>query len=92
MTETNKPRVSQLITDYRRLAEIRTELREMLKREEKRHMMDADHFYEETLEEVIDLMDNYIDYDPTPNEPGEPPMTMSEMHDAAWREHQEAHR
>lgn len=92
MTETNKPRVSQLITDYRRLAEIRTELREMLKREEKRHMMDADFYYAQMLEEVIDLMDNYIDYDPTPNEPGEPPMTMSEMHDAAWREHQEAHR
>jgi thioesterase domain-containing protein len=89
---TTTPFVSSLVNDYRRLSEIRAELREMLKREGKRHEMDADHFYQEMLEEVIALMDNYIDYDPTPNEPGEPPMTASEMHDAAWREHQEAHR
>lgn len=84
--------MTSIVNDYRKLSEIRAELREMLKRENKRHEMDSDHFYVAMLEEVIDLMDNYIDYDPTPNEPGEPPMTMSEMHDAAWREHQEAHR
>jgi hypothetical protein len=38
------------------------------------------------------MMDAHLDYDPTPNEPGEPPITAYEMHTAAWQEHQEMHR
>lgn len=78
--------------DYHRLEEIRNELLEMLKREESRHIMDSYPAYEAVLEEAIQVLDNYIDYDPTTDEPGEPPLTAAEMHSAAWKEHQEAHR
>jgi hypothetical protein len=44
------------------------------------------------IDEVIGMLEDEIDYDPTPNEPGEPPITASEMHAAAWKEHQEMHR
>jgi hypothetical protein len=36
-------------------------------------------------------LEDEIDYDPTPNEPGEPPITAAEMHAAAWKEHQAMH-
>ena len=45
-----------------------------------------------TIDEVIGMLEDEIDYDPTPNEPGEPPITAAEMHAAAWKEHQEMHR
>jgi len=38
------------------------------------------------------MLEDEIDYDPTPSEPGEPPITFDEMHTAAWKEHQEMHR
>jgi len=38
------------------------------------------------------MLSDELDYDPTPNEPGEPPITLDEMHTAAWKEHQEMHR
>jgi hypothetical protein len=46
----------------------------------------------DVVQEAIGLLEEIIDYDPTPNEPGEPPMTMNEMHSAAWKEHQEMRR
>lgn len=85
--------VSQLITDYRRLAEIRKELKEMLDRELKRHMMDSDTYYQAAIENALDALDEYLEYEPGDDSfSGEPPMTASEMHSAAWKEHQEAHR
>ena len=44
------------------------------------------------LEKFLEAWDD----DPTPqylydNSGGEPPMTMNEIHSAAWKEHQEAH-
>ena len=80
-----------LLDDIQKMREIQRELYAMLQREEKRHIMDSDPQFEQMLNEVIDLIDNYIDYDPTPNEPGEPPMTADEMHSAAWKQHQEMH-
>ena len=46
----------------------------------------------DVLDEVISMLSDELDYDPTPNELGEPPITASEMHAAAWKEHQEMHR
>jgi hypothetical protein len=80
-----------LLDDIQKMREIQRELYAMLQREEKRHIMDSDPQFDQMLNEVIDLIDNYIDYDPTPNEPGEPPMTADEMHSAAWKQHQEMH-
>jgi len=79
------------LNDIQKMREIQRELYAMLQREEKRHIMDSDPQFEQMLNEVIDLIDNYMDYDPTPNEPGEPSMTADEMHSAAWKQHQELH-
>jgi hypothetical protein len=43
------------------------------------------------IDEVIGMLEDEIDYDPTPNEPGEPPITADEMHTAAWKEHLTMH-
>jgi hypothetical protein len=45
------------------------------------------------LLEAIGLLEKAIEWPGDPgDEYGEPPMTMDEMHTAAWKEHQEAHR
>jgi hypothetical protein len=52
----------------------------------------ADPRLENMLEEVLDLMDSYLDWEPSDEDLlGEPPMTADEMHSAAWAEHQLAH-
>lgn len=45
----------------------------------------------DVLDEVISMLSDELDYDPTPSEPGEPPITAAEMHAAAWKEHQAMH-
>jgi hypothetical protein len=44
--------------------------------------------------EAIGLLERATEWDePTDNElTGEPPITADEIHTAAWKEHQEAHR
>ena len=80
--------------EYYYLEEVRSILKNVLARESKRHMMD-EHLVPGTsdvIEEIILMLEEQLDYDPTPNEPGEPPITAAEMHAAAWKEHQEMHR
>ena len=78
--------------DYTRLELMFRELQEMLKRENKR-MNSNDVDYESTLNDVIDRMDEYINYEPSDAElMGEPPISAAERHSVAWAEHLEAHR
>lgn len=78
--------------DYTRLELMFRELQEMLRRENKR-MNSCDVDYESTLNDVIDRMDEYINYEPSDAElMGEPPISAAERHSAAWAEHLEAHR
>lgn len=63
----------------------------MSKRQVGLHIMDSDPYMEACIDDLIERLDEYLDYDPTPSEPGEPPMTMQEMHNAAWIEHRELH-
>lgn len=69
--------------DYTRLQLIFNELQEMLKRESKRTISyDVD--CESMLSDVIDKMDEYINYEPSDAElMGEPPVTAAEMHSMA---------
>ena len=68
-------------------------LKAILERESKRHQMDQDLVPgdDDVVQEAIGLLEEIIDYDPTPNELGEPPITLDEMHTAAWKEHQAMH-
>lgn len=82
-----------------KLERIYKELKEIVDYENKLHMMD------QTLnltdlskieDEIIPAIEEIIYYDPTPqylydNDGGEPPMSASEMHSAAWKQHQELH-
>jgi hypothetical protein len=78
------------VNNYSRLDLIRRELRSIIAREGADPY--ADPRLENMLEEVLDLMDSYLDWEPSDEDIlGEPPMTADEMHSAAWAEHQAAH-
>ena len=88
------PEVNWKKNEYHQLKEAVDLLKAILERESKRHQMD-EHLTPCTADvvlEVIGMLEDEIDYDPTPNDPGEPPITLDEMHTAAWKEHQEMHR
>lgn len=70
---------------------IRDELVRIAKHQSKLHEFDSDPYLLAAVEEAIECLNQYLDYDPTPNEPGEPPMTMAEMHAGAWKQHLELH-
>jgi hypothetical protein len=87
------PEITWTNNEYHQLNLIVQQLHAVINREDKRHMMDQ-HLTCNThnaIEEAIAILEGEIDYDPTPNEPGEPPMTAGEMHTAAWQQHQELH-
>jgi hypothetical protein len=63
----------------------------VVEREDKRHMMDEKLTISmrNLLEEIIPQLENELDYDPTPEHlwdltGGEPPVTLDEMHTAAY--------
>ena len=82
------------------LSSILSQLKNIVDREDKRHMMDQ-HLTPSMLslldEEIIPLLENELDYDPTPqhlydNTGGEPIESMKEIHAGAWRQHHTMHR
>lgn len=79
------------VCDEIRIDAIRKELNDMAARQEKMHEMDSNPHLLNCIYEVIEILDQYCDYDPTPDCSGEPPLTMAEMHTAAWQEHQRLH-
>lgn len=82
------------VNEYTVLNNILAELKEVTKRENKRHQMDQ-HLTFSMLalleDEIIPMLENELDVDYEPDETGEPSMTADEMHSAAWRQHQELH-
>ena len=82
------------MNEYTHLQRIINELKEVLARDDKRHEMD-EHLtpsMRSLIEyEIIPVLENELDYDPTDDMGGEPPITADEMHTAAWNQHQEMH-
>ncbi len=82
------------MNEYTHLQRIIKELKEVLARDDKRHQMD-EHLTPSMRalleEEIIPVLENELDYDPTDDMGGEPPITADEMHTAAWKQHQEMH-
>lgn len=81
-----------------KLERIYKELKEIVKFENSLHMMDMtlNQTDVNTLEEVISMMEDIVNYDPTPyylydNSGGEAPMTANERLSAAWKEHLQLH-
>jgi len=80
--------------EYYKLNACLKELKAIALRENKRHMMDQ-HLTPSMLSlleyELIPLLENELDYDGGDSY-DEPPMTLDEIHTAAFKEHQELHR
>jgi len=81
--------------DDKRIELIIKELKAIVKREEECPLgyNDLPYGSEEQLLEAIDLLEKAIEWPyEIEDSYGEPPITMAEMHSAAWKEHQEVHR
>jgi hypothetical protein len=50
--------------------------------------MDTEIGLDSALYEVLEILDGYLDYEPSDADMGgEPPMTLTEMHAGAWKQH-----
>ena len=83
---------------HTKLERICKELKEIVKSENSLHMMDMNLNSSDvdTLDEVISMIEEIVDYDPTPqylydNDGGEPSMSAAEIHSGAWKQHQTYH-
>jgi hypothetical protein len=83
------------VNDERRIDMIIKELSAIYQREEKRILgyQQLPYHALELVLEAIGSLERAIEWDEPTDEDliGEPPITMNEMHSAAWKEHQEAH-
>ena len=80
------------VGDYAKVELIRKELRKVAEHQNKLYIEDTELGLENTIYEVLDILDAYFDYEPSDEELlGEAPMTMGEMHANAWKQHVELH-
>ena len=82
------------MNEYTHLTSILSQLKEIMQREDKRHEMDqhlTPSMYSLLQDEIIPMLENELDYDPTDDMAGEPPLTMAEMHTMAWNQHRALH-
>ena len=81
-----------MINEYTHLENIVKDLKAIIEREDKRHMMDQHLTTSMKMlleDEIIPQLENELDFDPTPqylwdDTGGEPPVTLDEMHTAAY--------
>jgi len=84
-----------MANEYATLSRILKELEAVVERETHRHLMDShlcSHHLSILEDEVINGLEAIVDYTPSDDElTGEPPLTASEMHEAAWKQRQALH-
>ena len=81
-----------MTSEYTHVENIVKDLKAIIEREDKRHMMDQHLTTSMKMlleDEIIPQLENELDFDPTPqylwdNSGGEPPVTLDEMHTAAY--------
>lgn len=81
-----------MINEYTHVEHIVKDLKAIIEREDKRHMMDQHLTTSMKMlleDEIIPQLENELDFDPTPQHlwdetGGEPPVTLDEMHTAAY--------
>ena len=81
-----------MINEYTHVENIVKDLKAIIEREDKRHMMDQHLTTSMKMlleDEIIPQLENELDFDPTPEHlwdetGGEPPVTLDEMHTAAY--------
>lgn len=88
--------MTQIMNEYAQLERILNELKEIMSRESKRHEMNqhlTPSMSNLLQDEIIPMLENELTYDGADDYyDGEPPLTMDEMHTAAWQQHQQLHR
>ena len=80
--------------EYKKIERALEILKGVMARESRRHMMDTDLTTSMQMlleDEIIPQLENELDFDPTPqylwdNSGGEPPVTLDEMHTAAYNQ------
>ena len=88
-----------MINEYTHVENILKDLKAIIEREDKRHMMDQHLTTSMKMlleDEIIPQLENELDFDPTPQylwdeTGGEPPVTLDEMHTAAYNQKREMH-
>ena len=83
-----------MINEYTHVENIVKDLKAIIEREDKRHMMDQHLTTSMKMlleDEIIPQLENELDFDPTPqylwdDTGGEPPITLDEMHTAAYNQ------
>ena len=81
-----------MINEYTHVENILKDLKAIIEREDKRHMMDQHLTTSMRMlleDEIIPQLENELDFDPTPeylwdDTGGEPPVTLDEMHTDAY--------
>lgn len=93
-TPSKYPEITWTKNEYVHVQQALTILKDIISREDKRHEM-AQHLtpsmYSLLTNEIIPMLDNELDVDYSDDEINEPPMTLDEMHTAAWHQHQKMH-
>lgn len=84
------------VADGFRLELMRGEIKKIRDRNSKLHQFDYDYKLDECLNEVLDLLSEYLDFDPTPqflydDTGGEPPVSSAERCQASYRQKRELH-
>ena len=81
-----------MVNEFSQVESIVKDLKAIIDREDKRHMMDQHLTTSMRMlleDEIIPQLENELDFDPSPyhlwdNSGGEPPVTLDEMHTAAY--------
>jgi len=80
------------VNDLSKVDLIRRELRAIIEHQDRLHIMDTEIGLDSALYEVLEILDGYLDYEPSDDDMGgEPPMTLTEMHAGAWKQHVAMH-
>ena len=80
------------VNDLSKVDLIRRELRAIIEHQDSLDIMDTEIGLDSVLYEVLEILDGYLDYEPSDEDMGgEPPMTLTEMHAGAWRQHVAMH-
>ena len=83
-----------MVNEFKQVESIVKDLKAIIDREDKRHMMDQHLTTSMRMlleDEIIPQLENELDFDPTPQHlwddtGGEPPVTLDEMHTAAYNQ------
>ena len=80
------------VNDLSKLDLIRRELRAIIEHQEKLDIVDTELGLDDALYQVLEILDEYLDWEPSDADlSGEPPMTLTEMHAGAWKQHVAMH-